>query len=71
MSCSKYRPISVLPLFSKLLEQLIQKKLKSYLKKFNFLYKHRFGLPEDKSTEQHNASNIKETLCLFYISRFC
>ena len=34
MVCSNYRPISVLPIFSKLLEKLMHKRLLDYLNKY-------------------------------------
>ena len=51
MPCSNCRPISVVPLFSKLLEELMHKRLMSYLKQFNLLYEQQFGFQEGKSTE--------------------
>ena len=52
MSFSDYKPIFVLPLFSKLLEKLMHKRLMSYLEWFNLLHKHEFGLQEHKLIEQ-------------------
>ena len=36
---SNYRPISVLPIFSKILEKLMHKRLTSLLDRYNNLYK--------------------------------
>ena len=49
--CSNYRPISILPIFSKLLEKLMNKRLSDYLNKLNILYGHQFGFQKGKSTE--------------------
>ena len=46
-----YRPISMLPIFSKLLEKLMHKRLSDYLNKYNILYDHQFGFQKGKSTE--------------------
>ena len=51
MVCSNYRPISILPIFSKLLEKLMHKRLSNYLKKYKILYDHQFGFQKGKSTE--------------------
>ena len=40
---SNYKPISVLPCFSKMLEQIIYNLLQKYLKDQNILYDERFG----------------------------
>ena len=49
--CSNYRPISILPIFSKILEKLMHKRLTSFLEKFELLYNHQFGFQKGKSTE--------------------
>ena len=41
-SFNNYRPISIMPPFSKLLEQLIAKRLVNYLDRQNILYKHQY-----------------------------
>ena len=51
MLCSNYRPISILPIFSKILEMLMHKRLTSFQVRYNFLYKHQSGLQEGKSTD--------------------
>lgn len=48
---SNYRPISVLSVISKILEKLINKRLLSYLNKFNILSNTQFGFRSGKSTE--------------------
>ncbi len=40
---NNYRPISMLPVFSKLLEKIVAKKLMSFLEGTNQLYTHQYG----------------------------
>ena len=51
MLCSNYRPISILPIFSKILEKLMHKILTSVLDSYNILYKHQYGFQRGKSTD--------------------
>ena len=46
-----YRPISVLPCFSKILEKIMYNRLYKYLKENNILYKKQFGFQKNHSTE--------------------
>ena len=46
-----YRPISVLPCFSKILERIMYNRLFKYLKTNEILYKKQFGFQERHSTE--------------------
>lgn len=48
---SNYRPISVLPAISKVLEKLLNTRLLKYLKKYNIISKSQFGFQQGKSTE--------------------
>ena len=45
-----YRPISILPLFSKLFEKVIYNQLYQYLENKNILFKSQYGFMRDKST---------------------
>ncbi len=45
-----YRPISLLNIFSKVLEKLMISRLKSFLNKFKILYDCQFGFGEGHST---------------------
>ena len=55
--CSNYRPISILLIFGKLLEKLMQKRLSDYLNKCNILYDHQFWFQKGKSSE-HAALDL-------------
>ena len=50
MECS-YRPISLLPLFSKIIERLLYNRLVSFVTKYDILYQHQYGFQSGKSTE--------------------
>ena len=49
---SHYRPISVLPCFSKILERLMYNRLYMYLKENNILYEKQFGFQGQYSTSE-------------------
>ena len=46
---SNYRPISILPILSKVLEQLMQARLVNFLTTNNIIYEHQFGFQQNKS----------------------
>ena len=46
---SNYRPVSVLPLFSKILERLMYNRLLDFINKHNLLYKYQFGFRKQHS----------------------
>ena len=48
---TNYRPISVLPCFSKILERIMYNRLYEYLTKNNLLYDNQFGFRKGRSTE--------------------
>lgn len=48
---NNYRPISVLPVISKILEKLINIRLLSFLNRYNILSPNQFGFRQGKSTE--------------------
>ncbi|KAI5640191.1 reverse transcriptase (RNA-dependent DNA polymerase) domain-containing protein [Phthorimaea operculella] len=48
---SHYRPISLLPVFSKILKKIVNSRLVDYLEKFNILNPQQFGFRRKKSTE--------------------
>ena len=47
-----YRPISVLPIFSKIFEKVLYKQLYTYFEQNNILYEHQYGFRKHKSTVQ-------------------
>ena len=49
MLFSNYRPVSVLPIFSKILEKLMYSRLISFINKHKLLYCHQFGFRADHS----------------------
>ena len=49
-----YRPMSVLPCFSKILQRIMYNRLFKYLTTSEILYKKQFGFREGHSTEQCN-----------------
>ena len=50
MVFSNYRPVSVLPVFSKVIERLMYTRLLKYINDDNLLYKYQFGFQKGKST---------------------
>lgn len=47
---SNYRPISILPIFSKIFERIVYNRIYEYLDANNFLYKHQYGFRKNHST---------------------
>ena len=45
---SNFRPVSVLPVFSKLLEKLMYNQLMDFITRNKLLYKHQFGFQKGK-----------------------
>lgn len=50
MLIKNYRPVSVLPLISKILEKLMHRRIYSFVKKYEILYENQFGFRENHST---------------------
>ena len=48
MLCSNHRPISILSIFSKIIEKLVHKRLTLFLIRYNILYKHQNGFQRGK-----------------------
>ena len=70
-----YRPISVLPCFSKILERLVYNRLSKFLSNFNILFNHQFGFRSKHSTDMaliHLTDLISSSLCdkLYTVSVF-
>ena len=49
MFFTNYRPVSVLPVFSKILERLMYNRLIEYINENKLLYKYQFGFQKGKS----------------------
>ena len=49
-SLNQYRPISLLPVFSKLTEKLIYNQIMSFIERNNILYKHQYGFRKKHTT---------------------
>ena len=50
LECGNYRPISIFPIFSKILEKLMNCRLVKFLGINGIIYKHQYGFQESKST---------------------
>ena len=50
MTFTNYRPVSLLPVFSKLIERLMYNRLVSYINENHSLYKYQFGFQAGKAT---------------------
>ncbi|MDD9361561.1 MAG: reverse transcriptase domain-containing protein, partial [Anaplasma sp.] len=57
----KYRPISVLPIFSKIFEGVINTRLQKFFTKYNVITGSQYGFQKDKSTELA-LTNIKDSI---------
>ena len=74
-SCSSYRPISLLPTLSKIIESLVKIRLLNFLNKYNLLSIYQFGFRADLSTRDairyfllsiyKNLNNNQLTCALF------
>ena len=61
-----YRPISVLPCFSKIIERLVYNRLSKFLSNFNILFDHQCGFRSKHSTDMaliHLTDLISSSLC--------
>ena len=47
---TNYRPVSVLPAFSKILERIVYNRFLNFLNKFNFFSKNQYGFRKNHST---------------------
>ena len=62
---SNYRPISILPCFSKILERIMYNRLYAYIESSNILYKKQFGFQKNHSTEHAVVKLVDEILTGF------
>ena len=76
MEMGNYRPISLLPIFGKILEKLMHSRLYSFIQTQNILHKNQYGFQRGKSTEQAlvdiqskivTAFEQKETPCCIFL----
>ena len=58
---SNYRPISLFPVFSKILEKLVYRRLLSFLTRQNFFHENQFGFRKNYSTS-HAATLLVENI---------
>ena len=65
-----YRPISLLTVFSKILEKIIYKRLYSYLEKYKILSDDQFGFRENLSTHSATSVLINSILTSFDKNKF-
>ena len=63
LNVSNYRPISLLPIFSKIFERLIYNRLIKFIDDNHVLSKFQFGFQKNKSTEQAVTSIINHIHC--------
>ena len=64
-SSSEYRPISVLPVLSKLFEKILYHRVHSYLTEHNLIDKRQYGFRENRSTELAITSIYDDLLSNF------
>ena len=67
---SNFRPISVLPCFSKMLERIMYSRLQKYLKDQNVLYDKQFGFQTGHSTEHVIAQLVDQIYEAFQKSEY-
>src|SRR6267154_2772610 len=59
---SNYRAISLLSIFSKILESLVSARLSSFLTKYNILYEYQFGFRSNYSTKLALVNSVDDIL---------
>ena len=68
--CQNYRPISLLPIFSKIFEKIIYKRMYSFLDNNKLIYSHQFGFRANYSMDHALISiteHIKKYLDMVYL----
>ena len=59
--CENYRPISLLPIFSKIFEKLIYKRMYTFIEKHKLIYQRQFGFRTKHSTT-HAIISLTESI---------
>lgn len=67
---ANYRPVSVLPVFSKIFECLMYKRLYSFINKHNLLYQYQFGFRNGYGTNLALITLIDKVACALEDGRF-
>ena len=62
MSLNNYRPVSILPFFSKILEKLVYNRLLSFINKHSILYKFQFGFRKGYNTNMALISLVDKII---------
>ena len=62
LSVTNYRPISLLPIFSKIFERLVYNRLVDFIEKNKILSQNQFGFQKGKSTENAVTSIVSQIL---------
>ena len=62
-SCNNYRPISVLPVFSKIVERIIHKRLYGFLSRFSLLHDSQFGFRNQYSSYMAVLEAYNKIVC--------
>ena len=57
---SNYRPISLIPIFSKIFERIVYDRLFNHMKKHNLFYKKQYGFQKNCSTEHAILELVKQ-----------
>jgi hypothetical protein len=68
---ANYRPISLLPTFSKIIKKSIYKRLYSHISKPNILVPEQFGFKENSSTEMAAHTLLKKCIILLRRQELC
>lgn len=68
---NNYRPISILPVVSKILERIVSSQLSFYLTSENLINQHQFGFRQNHSTYMPVSLLYDEVTSALYNKRFC
>ena len=68
--CSNYRPITILPIFNKIFEKLINKRMVSFINTFSILSENQYGYLKNKSTNHALLHLINHILNAFSLKKY-